>query len=156
MLFPPDSVEAIREAKKHADFVIAIVHWGADYQTQIEQVQIDSAKIYLDAGADAIIGGHSHKPDPIDFYKGKPIVYGYSNFWFNDKDLGSMLIELKIHGDDATGEQHIDLYYTPARQKNVTTTILLGADRDKEVANMLKISGNRIKIAGDGLVTPAE
>lgn len=149
-------VEAIREAKKHADFVIAIVHWGADYQEKLEQVQIDAAKIYLDAGADAIIGGHSHKPDPIDFYKGKPIVYGYSNFWFNDKDLGSMLIELKIHGDDATGEQHIDLYYTPARQKNVTTTILLGADRDKEVANMLKISGNKIKIAGDGLVTPAE
>lgn len=149
-------VEAIREARQHADFVIAIVHWGADYQEKIEQVQIDSAKVYLDAGADAIIGGHSHKPDPIDFYKGKPIVYGYSNFWFNDKDLGSMLIELKIHGDDATGEQHIDLYYTPARQKNVTTTILLGADREKEVANMLKISGNKIKIAEDGLVTPAE
>ena len=147
-------VEAIREAKQHADYVIAIVHWGADYQTQIEQVQIDTAKIYLDAGADAIIGGHSHKPDPIDFYKGKPIVYGYSNFWFNEKDLDSMLIELRIHGDDATGESHVDLYYTPARQKNVTTTIALGADREKVVNNMLKISGNRIRIADDGLVTP--
>ena len=149
-------VESIREARQHADFVIAIVHWGADYQEKLEQVQIDTAKLYLDAGADAIIGGHSHKPDPIDFYNGKPIVYGYSNFWFNDKNLGSMLIELRIHGDDATGEKKVDLYYTPARQKNVTTTILLGADRDKEVANMLKISGNKIKIADDGLVTPAE
>ena len=148
-------VEAIREARKNADFVIAIVHWGADYQEKLEQVQIDTAKLYLDAGADAIIGGHSHKPDPIDFYNGKPIVYGYSNFWFNDKDLGSMLIELRLHGDDNTGEQSIDLYYTPARQKNVTTTILLGADREKEVANMLKISGNKIQIADDGLVTPA-
>lgn len=148
-------VEAIREARKNADFVIAIVHWGADYQEKLEQVQIDTAKLYLDEGADAIIGGHSHKPDPIDFYNGKPIVYGYSNFWFNDKDLGSMLIELRIHGDDNTGERSIDLYYTPARQKNVTTLILQGADREKEVANMLKISGNRIVIAEDGLVTPA-
>ncbi len=148
-------VQAIREAKQHADFVIAIVHWGADYQEKIEQVQIDTAKIYLDAGADAIIGGHSHKPDPIDFYNGKPIVYGYSNFWFNEKDLGSMLLELRIHGDDATGEQHVDLYYIPARQKNVTTTILYGADRDREVENMLKISGYKIQIADDGLVTPS-
>ena len=148
-------IDAIREAKKNADFVIAIVHWGADYQEKIEQVQIDTAKIYLDAGADAIIGGHSHKPDPIDFYKGKPIVYGYSNFWFNDKDLDSMVIELRIHGDDATGERYVDLYYTPARQVNVKTTIALGADREKVVNNMLKISGNRIKIAGDGLVTPS-
>lgn len=147
-------VEAIREAKRNADFVIAIVHWGADYQEKIEQVQIDTAKIYLDAGADAIIGGHSHKPDPIDFYNGKPIVYGYSNFWFNEKDLGSMLIEIRIHGDDATSEQHVDLYYIPARQKNVTTTIALGADREREVNNMLKISGNKIVIAEDGLVTP--
>ena len=148
-------IDAIREAKKNADFVIAIVHWGADYQEKIEQVQIDTAKIYLDAGADAIIGGHSHKPDPIDFYNGKPIVYGYSNFWFNDKDLDSMVIELRIHGDDATGERYVDLYYTPARQVNVKTTIALGADREKVVNNMLKISGNRIKIAGDGLVTPS-
>ena len=147
-------VEAIREARKNADFVIAIVHWGADYQEKLEQVQIDTAKLYLDAGADAIIGGHSHKPDPIDFYNGKPIVYGYSNFWFNDKDLGSMLIDLRLHGDDATGERKVDLYYTPARQKNVITTISLGADREKEVANMLKISGNKIQIAADGLVTP--
>ena len=147
-------IEAIREARQNADFVIAIVHWGADYQEKLEQVQIDTAKVYLDAGADAIIGGHSHKPDPIDFYDGKPIVYGYSNFWFNDKDLGSMLLELRIHGDDNSGERHVDLYYTPARQKNVVTTISLGADREKEVANMLKISGNRIQIADDGLVTP--
>lgn len=149
-------LEAIRTARQNADFVIAIVHWGWDYQTELEQAQIDAGKRYLDAGADAVIGGHSHQPDPIDFYDGKPIVYGYSNFWFNERDLGSMLIELRIHGDDATGEQHVDLYYIPAKQKNVKTTILYGADREKEIADMLERSNYKIRIAEDGLVTPAE
>lgn len=149
-------VEAIKEARQNADYVIAVVHWGTEYSNALEQVQIDTGKLYLDAGADAVIGAHSHCPQPIDFYNGKPIVYSLSNFWFNEKALDSMLIELRIHGNHATKESKIDLYYTPAKQQDVRTQIAYGADREAIVNFMKKISDNRINIDNEGLVTPVE
>ena len=147
-------VESIKEARRNADFVIAVVHWGTEYSNELEKVQEETAKIYLDAGADAIIGAHSHCPQPIDFYNGKPIVYSLSNFWFNDRTLDSMLVELHFYGDDSKNERHVDLIYTPAIQHDVRTEYCYGADREKVVAFMEKISGNRIKIDNEGLVTP--
>lgn len=147
-------VASIKEARQHADFVIAVVHWGTEYSNELEPVQEETAKLYIDAGADAIIGAHSHCPQPIDFYNGKPIVYSLSNFWFNDTPLDSMLIELHFYGDDSKNEHHMDLIYTAATQHDVHTEYCYGADREKVVAFMEKISGNKIKIDNDGLVTP--
>lgn len=53
-------LQVIQEAKEHSDFCIAFVHWGTEYSYELEQVQLDTGKIYLDAGADAVIGTHSH------------------------------------------------------------------------------------------------
>lgn len=149
-------VESIKEARQHADYVIAVVHWGTEYSNDLEQVQIDTAKLYIDAGADAVIGAHSHCPQPIDFYNGKPIVYSLSNFWFNDTPVDSMLIELHFHGNDSKNEHQMDLIYTAATQHNVYTEYCYGADREKVVGFMEKISGNRIKIDNNGLVSPVQ
>ncbi len=36
----------------------------------------------IDAGADAVIGGHPHQLQDTDSYKGKPIFYSLGNFVF--------------------------------------------------------------------------
>jgi poly-gamma-glutamate synthesis protein (capsule biosynthesis protein) len=35
-------------------------------------------------GADAVIGGHTHCPQPYELYNGKPIVYSMGNFLFQN------------------------------------------------------------------------
>ena len=40
----------------------------------------------IDAGADAVVGGHPHVTQNIDIYKGKPIFYSLGNFVFNGFD----------------------------------------------------------------------
>ena len=68
-------LQAIAEADENADFVIAVVHWGTEYSYDLEEVQLTTGKEYLDAGADVIIGGHSHCLQGMEYYHGKPIIY---------------------------------------------------------------------------------
>ena len=50
-------INAIREARANADYVVVLPHWGVEHSTELESSQIDSAHAYIDAGADAVIGG---------------------------------------------------------------------------------------------------
>ena len=41
------------------------------------------ARSLIDAGADAVIGGHPHVSQTVDLYKGRPIIYSLGNFVFD-------------------------------------------------------------------------
>ena len=120
-------LQSIREAAAHADFVIALPHWGVEHSTELEAAQIESAHAYLDAGADAVIGAHTHILQGIEYYDGKPIVYSLGNFWFDDYDIDTMVAELRLTGDaDGNGfksldDARIDLILHPGTQSNVFT-----------------------------------
>lgn len=89
-------VKAIKKAKKKADYVIAYVHWGTEYSTDLEDAQIRQAKDYINAGADAVVGAHTHCLQGIGYYKGVPIFYSLGNFWFNEKTLYTTVLEINI------------------------------------------------------------
>lgn len=75
-------LEAIQNAKKQADLVVVIAHWGVERQDQPEKYQKDYARQYIDAGADLIVGGHPHVLQGFENYKGKWIAYSLGNFIF--------------------------------------------------------------------------
>ena len=142
-------LESIRRADEKADFVIAVVHWGTEYSYDLEDVQLTTGKEYLDAGADAIIGGHSHCLQGMEYYDGKPIVYSLGNYWFNSKTLDTMLIELHFYGNDV--ENHLEMKMIPAIQKNATTNWVEGEERERIFEFMESISIN-IEIDDAGIV----
>lgn len=142
-------LESIKEADANADFVIAVVHWGTEYSYDLEKVQLTTGKEYLDAGADAIIGGHSHCLQGMEYYDGKPIVYSLGNYWFNSKTLDSMLIELHFFGNDV--ENHLEMRMIPAVQKNATTNWVDDKEQARIFDFMESISIN-IEIDEDGIV----
>lgn len=72
-------VDEIKTASQNADFVIAYVHWGTEHSYELEEVQTTSAREYIDAGADVIIGAHPHNLQGMEFYQGKPIIYSLGN-----------------------------------------------------------------------------
>lgn len=78
----------IRAAKRthHADLVITVMHWGWENQAQSSPRQRALARLMIDAGADAVIGGHPHVTQEIDLYRGKPIVYSVGNFVMKETD----------------------------------------------------------------------
>ncbi len=64
-----------------AEYVIAYVHWGDNYQP-VNPQQRGFAKIFADAGYDMVIGTGPHIVQPIRFVNGMPVVYSLGNFMF--------------------------------------------------------------------------
>lgn len=75
-------VKAIEKARKQADIVVVLVHWGREKTTRLEKHQTEMARRYVDAGADLVIGSHPHVLQGIERYKGKWIAYSLGNFIF--------------------------------------------------------------------------
>ncbi|MFM7682655.1 MAG: CapA family protein [Bacteroidota bacterium] len=70
--------------RNSCDKLIVSLHWGIDYSRYVSQNQIEIAEKILDAGADLIIGHHSHVIQPYKSYKGKKIFFGIGGLVFGD------------------------------------------------------------------------
>ena len=81
-------VADIRAARAvhRADLVIPVLHWGWENELVANNRQRSLARRMVDAGADAVIGGHPHVTQDIDYHQGKPIVYSVGNFVMKETD----------------------------------------------------------------------
>jgi poly-gamma-glutamate capsule biosynthesis protein CapA/YwtB (metallophosphatase superfamily) len=75
----------IRRARSQyrADLVIPVMHWGWEHELRASERQRQLARMMIDAGADAIVGGHPHVIQDVEQYQGKPIIYSLGNFVFD-------------------------------------------------------------------------
>ena len=73
----------IREARKSADLVVVIAHWGIEYEDRPRPWVVEAAHAMVDAGADVIVGGHPHWVQSIELYRGAYVAYGLGNFVFD-------------------------------------------------------------------------
>jgi poly-gamma-glutamate synthesis protein (capsule biosynthesis protein) len=86
-------IKAARDEHK-ADLVLTFLHWGKEYQPQPNERQKTLARLMIDAGADAVIGGHPHVTEGAEYYKGHLIAYCLGNFVFDDfMDVRPALVE---------------------------------------------------------------
>jgi hypothetical protein len=61
--------------------VIVYLHWGIEWSHRETGYQRDLAHKFIDAGATAVIGHHSHLMGTIEEYKNGLIVYGLGNLY---------------------------------------------------------------------------
>jgi poly-gamma-glutamate capsule biosynthesis protein CapA/YwtB (metallophosphatase superfamily) len=71
----------LERMRRHADVVVAIVHWGRNYGG-ITLAQRIYGRQLLDFGADVVIGHHPHIHQPVALHRGKPILYSLGNYAF--------------------------------------------------------------------------
>ncbi len=71
---------AVRAADDVADLVFVTIHWGRELDTQPRAEAIARAQAMIDAGADGIFGHHSHRLQPLGWYRDRPIAWGLGNF----------------------------------------------------------------------------
>jgi poly-gamma-glutamate capsule biosynthesis protein CapA/YwtB (metallophosphatase superfamily) len=85
-----------------ADVVIVFPHWGIEYTVEPSKRQRALAHAAIDAGADLVLGNHTHWVGGIEVYKGKPIVYSMANFVFSirrsEKTMEGILVESTFSG----------------------------------------------------------
>ncbi|MBC3936554.1 CapA family protein [Undibacterium sp. CY7W] len=98
-------IQQARNAYK-ADLVIPFMHWGWENELHSNQRQQLLAKKMIDAGADAVIGGHPHVLQETAVYKGKPIIYSIGNFMIdaldNDAQTLGWVIRLELDKQGVT------------------------------------------------------
>lgn len=72
----------INSWQKETDFLAVSCHWGvSDQGTQtVARHQEVIAHHAVDAGADLVIGHHTHALQPVELYKDKAILYSLGNF----------------------------------------------------------------------------
>ncbi len=75
--------------------LLVYLHWGTEYAAQPSPEQRQQAHDLIDAGAAAVVGAHPHVVQPLEFYRGRPIVYSLGNFLFDQRggaaDLAAQL-----------------------------------------------------------------
>lgn len=147
-------LETIKEADANADFVLAYVHWGTEYSYDLEEVQLSTGKEYLDAGADVIIGAHSHCLQGMEFYDGKPIIYSLGNYWFNEKTLDTVLLDLHFYGDD--NNTQLEVSVVPAIQSGYCTHIVEEAEERERIFTFLEDISINVEIDELGILREKE
>lgn len=145
-------LEAIKEAKAQCDVLIVNVHWGTEMTTKLEEAQITMAREYIDAGADAVIGGHPHCLQGMDFYNDAPIIYSVGNFWFNSRTVDSCIITIEIDSD-----MNITPKIVPLVQKNCESIMLTDYDNRRALFDRVEsYEPQGVTISDDGVIAPKD
>lgn len=74
--------EMLAAERGNCDLLIVMIHWGEEKEYSATDSQIEYGHALIDAGADLVLGSHSHVVGGIEEYNGRYIVYGLGNFCF--------------------------------------------------------------------------
>lgn len=131
-LNPARFVSVIEKADANSDYVIVVAHWGTEGTLYPEASQRILAEQFAAAGADAIIGGHPHRLQGIDYVEKVPVAYSLGNFWFSDGTLYTTLAQIII-----SEEKGLQLRFLPCEQKEMVTRLLLEQEEKDEFYHYL-------------------
>lgn len=127
---PTDMINLIASLRDDADFIIPIIHFGRENSHGLEGEQVSSAKAYIDAGADVVVGHHAHVLQGVEIYNGKPIIYNLGNFLFNGEKVDTALFQIVMDGDG-----NMEYYMLPALQENSQTILLEDGAKKSQILN---------------------
>lgn len=83
LYFPNEStLESIIDKMKQdgANKIFAYIHWGNEFVTHVNKMQIDVARQLAQLGVDLIVGCHSHILQPTAHVQDIPVVFSLGNF----------------------------------------------------------------------------
>ena len=150
-LEPSKAVAVIKEAAANSDFTVMYVHWGSESTDLVEQSQRDLARAYVDAGADLIIGDHSHCLQGIDYVDGVPVFYSLGNFWFNSKTLDTCIVRATL--DETCSISRLE--FIPCIQRGSCVVTASDSEKARIIEYMRGIS-NYAEIDDNGEVTRSD
>ena len=78
---------AIKNAKVNADFVLVVMHGGNEYNPVPSPRVVSRYRMFVDFGADAVVGMHPHCMQGFETYNNAPIVYSTGNFLFSKSNV---------------------------------------------------------------------
>ena len=133
----------VREAGRHADLVVAIVHGGAEMTSLPRPGLTYACRLLVEMGAAAVVCHHSHVPGGSEVYRNAPIIYGLGNFLFPAKMpqpegwYRGYLASLTL---DASGVVTVQLVPYAQDVDRPVVRALAGAEADMFLAEVVSLS----------------
>ncbi|MEP6628879.1 MAG: CapA family protein [Lapillicoccus sp.] len=129
-------LSAVRSAREAYDVVVVFLHWGSDYVGCPDGPQVATATALSRAGADVVVGGHSHRVQGAGWLGRTYIGYGLGNFvWLNSRgpaDAVSGVLTVAVDPVAARAGRGQDAVQRAAGPSVVTsgtwTPLVIGAD----------------------------
>ncbi|MFW5721580.1 MAG: CapA family protein [bacterium] len=134
-----DNTNQIKEAKKIADFVIVIAHGGHEYYQLPNPRMVKQYRFFVDNGADAVVGHHTHCFSGYEIYNNCPIAYSLGNMVFTKDSkhkvwYNGLLAQLKIEKN-----KPIDISLHPIKQQSGNFKLdLLRDNEENEIQQQIK------------------
>jgi len=145
-------VKEIKEARENADKVIVFVHWGTEGTMRYGSDQVTLARSFVEAGADAIIGGHTHCLQAVEYIDDVPVYYSLGNFFFSSTsnmpanyDTGMAQLRIKADGN-------IEAYFLPCKFTAGHLTLLDNED-GSDIYNTLNSISSTAYIDETGMIS---
>jgi Bacterial capsule synthesis protein PGA_cap len=125
-------IAGIRAVRADTDTVVVFLHWGAEGMTCPTPRQQELAQQLVDAGADLIVGSHTHRVMTAGRLGTGFVDYGLGNFaFYNESGQSGITGALKV---TVTG-RHVDAYeWLPARIQGGIPRWLTGEAAAADVA----------------------
>jgi len=120
--------EAVAAAHRRFDLVVVYLHWGDDYQSCPRSLDTSTARTLEAAGADIVVGSHSHRVNGAGWLGKAYVDYGLGNFvWWRSHEPDSRSGVLTLTVDAAAARASRD------RSRSVVTAarwtpMLIGSD----------------------------
>jgi poly-gamma-glutamate synthesis protein (capsule biosynthesis protein) len=130
---------AVREARRNSDTVVVYLHWGIESQTCPSADQERLAHAVARAGADVIVGSHTHRLLGAGHLGRAFVDYGLGNFaFYKDSGPGTYSGVLTV---TVTGRQIDRSSWTPAVIEGGTPHPRVGDDATASLADWSALRG---------------
>ena len=114
-------ITTIASNRASADFIVVMLHWGREYETQYTGYQAEIAHSLIKAGADAILGTGPHVLQGIELYQGSLICYSLGNLVFDDlgdtETTASIIVRITCASRD--GHEKKSFAIMPLRTRDI-------------------------------------
>ena len=137
-----------------ADMVVVFPHWGEEYELQPVESQREMAQVFMEAGADVIIGGHPHVIEPVEVLTAPdgrkvPCFWSVGNFistQIDNENLVGGVAKVSMTKDNEGNCQVIGCSFVPTithkgTGSNMTTYLLRDYTDSLAETNYLEANG---------------
>ncbi len=144
--------EEIALAKKNADEVIVVCHWGTEGTNKYGLDQKMLARDFARAGADIIIGGHTHTLQGLEYIDDVPVYYSLGNFYFSTTmsmpaDYKTGIAQIRFKKDGSHEE-----FFIPCHFSNGYLSLTVDKEDKREIYDEIVSISENISITDDGQI----